>query len=279
MSAPRLRFDRNWPETTFDLLPPSQGHSIPVIAHIPHASTLIPARVRQEILVDDAELERELIRLTDWHTDDLFDWLGDRGVARFVNHLSRFVFDPERFLDDADEATAAHGMGVLYTHGTQGQRLRETDPGLRGARIDQLYQPYHGALDEAVGTMLTRFGSCTVIDCHSFPTEPLPVELDQARGRPDICIGTDDAHTPPQLADALETALQAQGYVVKRNTPYAGTFVPSGFYGRDSSVRSVMIEVRRGLYLDETTAERGVDYDDVKRALEQAVLSAGVLER
>ena len=61
------------------------------------------------------------MRLTDWHTDDLFGWLGDQGAARFVNRLSRFVVDPERFTDPDLEPTEAIGQGVVYTRTSDGR--------------------------------------------------------------------------------------------------------------------------------------------------------------
>jgi N-formylglutamate deformylase len=247
------------------------GPSVPVVAHVPHASTLIPGPIRAEVLLSDDELLAELLRLTDWHTDDLFAPLATHGITGFVNRLSRVVFDPERFLDDALEAMAAKGQGVVYWRGTEGQLLREPDPVLREQRIAALYRPYHAALDTLVVEMLEAFGGCTVLDCHSFPSLPLPSELDKTPGRPDICIGTDATHTPLALADAMTAAFEAEGFRVKRDSPFAGTFVPSGFYGRERRVRSVMVEVRRGLYIDEATAERLPGFDHVSAAIERAV--------
>jgi N-formylglutamate deformylase len=247
------------------------GPRVPVVAHVPHASTLIPGPVRAEILLPDDALRVELLRLTDWHTDDLFAPLTTHGVTSFVNRLSRLVFDPERFLDDALEPMAAQGQGVVYWRGTEGQLLREPDPMLRERRIAALYRPYHAALDALVDEMLEAYGGCTVLDCHSFPSVPLPSELDRAPGRPDICIGTDATHTPRALADAMTAAFAAEGFRVERDSPFAGTFVPSGAYGRERRVRSVMVEVRRGLYIDEATAERRPEFGSVSAAIERAV--------
>jgi len=264
------------PEAPFEIVAPT-GPRLPVVAHLPHASVRIPAQVRAEILVDDTELEAELVRLTDWYTDDLFAPLADHGATLFVNRLSRFVFDPERFLDESAEPTAARGQGVVYTHGTQGQRLRELSPELRERRIEELYRPYHAALDAVVAAQLSEFGEATVIDCHSFPSVPLPSELDQTPDRPDICIGSDAVHTPPELTEAIVGAFTAEGFGVGRDSPFAGTFVPSGFYGRDTRVRSVMIEVRRGLYIDEASAQRLPGFDDVRSAIGRALVASGAL--
>ena len=258
------------PDAAFRITPPD-GSRVPVVAHVPHSSVRIPAEVRAEITLADDDLADELLRLTDWHTAELFASLAHRGVTLFVNELSRFVFDPERFLDDAAEPMASRGQGVVYWRGTRGQELRAPDAELRERRIARLYRPYHAALDGLVAGMLADFGECTVIDCHSFPTVPLPSEIDQAPGRPDICIGTDPVHTPPDLIEAMVAAFSAEGFRVKLDSPFAGTFVPSGFYGMDARVRSVMIEVRRGLYIDEATTERLPSLATLSAAIERAL--------
>ena len=74
-----------------------------LIIHIPHASTHIPTR--DGFLVDGARIEKELLTLTDWHTDDLFVDAArdDHPVAA---GFSRIFCDVERFADDRLEVMA-----------------------------------------------------------------------------------------------------------------------------------------------------------------------------
>ena len=250
------------------------GAALPVVAHVPHASTTIPVDVRAELLISDDELADELLRLTDHFTDELFTGLSKLGATLFVNDLSRLVFDPERFLDDSAEPTATRGQGVVYWQGSRGQLIREASWAVRNRHVVERYGPYHAAFDALVAEALRAGGECLVLDCHSFPSVPLPSEIDQDPDRPDICIGTDELHTPVALADALEASFAAAGYVVRRNSPFAGTFVPSGYYGRDHRVRSVMIEVRRGLYMDEAAGTRLPSFSHVRDAITRAVSAA-----
>jgi len=252
----------------------SGGGTSPIIAHVPHSSSHITEGARPQFLLSDEELRREVIRLTDWHTDRLFSWVTKLGGSMFINTVPRVIFDPERFVDDDDEPMAAVGQGVVYTKSTQGELLREIDDAQRAGFISELYEPYHEALTTMVSSSLDKFGTCLIIDCHSFATEPLPSEPNQETPRPDICIGTDSFHTPPALAEALEQAFTAEGFVTKRDSPFSGTIVPLRFYGRDSRVESVMIEVRRGLYCDEATGEPNTDFDRVQSIVENAVGNA-----
>lgn len=257
------------PSPPFAIIEPTTARG-PIVAHVPHASTVIPPDIRAEILLDDA-LARELIRLTDWHTDELFAFMADLGAPLFVNCLSRLVFDPERFVDDADEPMAAVGQGVVYTRTTDGEPLRAIDDAERTRRIEAYFDPYHAAFTALVADTLDRFGRCLIVDCHSFATEPLPSEPDQAPHRPDICIGTDAFHTPPELAEALHGAMASEGLRVRLDSPFAGSLVPLSYNGRDDRVRSVMIEVRRGLYCDETTGARSASFGDIRASLARAI--------
>ena len=260
-------------EAAVEVLMPA-GPRAPVVVHVPHASVAIPDEVRAELSLADDELSVELLRLTDWYTDELFAGLRATGATLFVNRLSRLVFDPERFLDVAAEPMAARGQGVVYWQGSELQPIRELAPDLRWSRIRALYEPYHAALDAVVGQLLAEFDTCTVVDGHSFATEPLPSEIDQSPDRPDICIGSDERHTPIALAEALQAGFTAEGLRVARDMPFSGTFVPSGYYGTDGRVRSVMVEVRRGLYIDEATGERLPAFGDVAAMVARVVGAA-----
>ncbi|MGE5357489.1 MAG: N-formylglutamate amidohydrolase [Bacteroidales bacterium] len=78
-------------------------------------------------------------------------------------------------------------------------------------------------------------------------TAPLPYENEQRADRPDICLGTDDFHTPKWLADLARRLVEGEGWTVALNRPFAGALVPSPFHGHHRRVRALMIEVNRRL--------------------------------
>jgi N-formylglutamate amidohydrolase len=80
-----------------------------VILHIPHASTHIPSRAAY--LLSDEALEAEILRLTDWYTDDLFN---DGQDLQIVAKFSRLYCDVERFAYDDMEVMAPFGMGAFH---------------------------------------------------------------------------------------------------------------------------------------------------------------------
>jgi N-formylglutamate amidohydrolase len=234
-----------------------------MIFHLPHASMVIPAAVRKQFVLDDGQLAQELIRLTDTYTDELFEL---EGALRVRAGVSRLVVDVERFADDTEEPMAALGMGAVYTRTSEGKRLRRPPkPTQRQALMAAWYEPHHQELSTAVEKERNRKGNALIVDCHSFPSRPLPCDAEKSERRPQFCIGTDPYHTPTAMALAAADQLRYFGYSVDFDRPYQGALVPREFYRRDPMVHSIMIEVNRALYMDERTGRRLDRFDRVKR--------------
>lgn len=249
---------------------------IPLVLHVPHSSTYIPESVRQSFLLDTESLNRELLRMTDWYTDHLFSHVVEIGGAMFVNRTSRLVVDPERFRRDADEVMASRGMGVIYTHTSDGLPLRlPLTEGERERLLISRYTHYAQALTRLVRETVRVHGRCLILDGHSYSSQALPYELDQAAVRPAICIGTDWFHTPSRLVDDLVNFCQSHGFECHQNTPFSGTYVPSQLFHRDARVASLMLEIRRDLYMDEQTGHRSDTFMDVWRLIDKLIELAG----
>jgi N-formylglutamate amidohydrolase len=239
---------------------------IPIVLHIPHASRLIPAEERAAFVLDDAALERELTAMTDAWTDELIEMSEMHKVRRVVAPVSRLVCDVERFRDDAEETMAERGMGAVYTHTSDGRPLRQVTPTDRERILRTYYDPHHAALTKAVDDALAEAGACLIIDVHSFPSKPLPYELDQSPDRPEICIGFDDFHGW-FFAEAWRDACSAARFRGAANRPFSGSIVPFKHWRHNQGVLSVMIEVRRDLYMDEETGQKLECFAEVGRRL------------
>lgn len=227
-----------------------------VIFHVPHDSTDIPADVRNQFTLDDQELKNEILNMTDHFTARLFcSDIAPQNIVRAS--VSRLVVDVERFVEDSAEPMSGKGMGVIYTQTSDGRPLRRPiSPNERRLLLERYYIPHHQSLEQRVDEKLGRYGKCLVLDCHSFPSAALPYEGSEAGStRPDICIGTDGFHTPPQLAEGLLMGFSALGFRVALNDPFAGALVPISRYQKDNRVRAVMIEINRNLYMDEASGE------------------------
>ena len=225
------------------------------VLHIPHHSTVIPSDIRPTLLLTDVELALEILTMTDHDTADLFNLGVD--ARRIIHPVSRLVLDPERFVDDSQEVMASRGVGVIYTQTSTQKALRVVPSAdVRQQLIERYYIPHHTTLTNAVDESLVEHGFCLLIDCPSFPAHPLWFDLDQSPARPQICIGTDEFHTPQGLLEFVGHQFQAQGFSVKVNQPYSGTIVPSKHYRVTGSVWSLMIEINRAVYMDEQSGQQ-----------------------
>ena len=256
----------------------------PLVIHVPHASTAVPADVRGQFVLSDAELERELLLMTDRYVDELFALPAAEAIT--VRHeVSRLVLDPERFEDDADEPMARVGMGAVYTATHEGdpERLplrRPLGDDERAALMAGYYRPHHARLERAVEDALRARGRCLIVDAHSYPDWPLtyekliwPEEDPGWKHRPAVCLGSDALHTPLWLQYAAYEAFAARFGSVVFNRPFAGTIVPLRYRGRDRRIASIMVEVRRDQYMDEETGEKLPGFDDVAASVREAVRS------
>ncbi len=215
-----------------------------LILHIPHSSTYLPESF---YVLEDVSLDQEFQRMTDWFTDELFDF---EEATKLVFPYSRLYCDVERFREDRDEPMASKGMGVCYTSTSFGTKLREVSREEKEFIKATIYDKHHKNLTALVDEALEVHETVLIIDCHSFPNEFL-AQHKKSDKRPDICIGTDDFHTPSELIEYLRNCFEKEGLSVEINEPFCGTMVPLNHYHKDRRVKSVMIEVNRKLYLNE----------------------------
>ena len=233
-----------------------------ILIHVPHASTHIPAEYLPSYLAPD--LHEEILCMTDWYCDDLFEC----GQEMVVFPYSRLLCDVERFVVDSMEAMSRVGMGMAYTRCANGATLRHVPPELRAAIYSKFYNPHHAQLTESTEQKLAKYGRCLLVDGHSFHPTPLPYEFDQSPDRPDFCIGTDTFHTSSEQARFSVEFFCSRGYTVARNRPFSGTLVPMQFYHNDARVQSIMLEINRKLYMNDQ-AEKTAQYPKIKQLISE----------
>ena len=233
-----------------------------LILHIPHSSDKIPFDTGY--VVDRKVLDQEIIKLTDWYTDDLF--LFEDSIIVKAD-FSRIFCDTERFSDDSQEVMAKYGMGVLYEKSDDGSVIREINTKLREDILNNYYWPHHEKLNQAVEEQLESNKKALIVDCHSFPSSPLIRDLNQEKNRPDFNIGTDSFHTPDYLIEKSKEFFKNKGYTLGVDWPYSGSIVPLKHYHRSKNVESIMLEINRALYLNEPGNQKSSNYIKVKETV------------
>lgn len=182
-------------------------------------------------------------------------------VARAYIDLNRAEseMDPHMFEDPAPSWFSQRsprvdaGLGCIPRvafNGTPiyGARLRRDEA---ERRLEQVYRPYHRALEALLKRAQAMFGQAWLIDCHSMPTE-----TEGSARSPDIVIGDRFGASCGQgLADLVESLFRARGYTTARNTPYAGGYATLAHGTPGFGRHALQIEIRRRLYLDEANVE------------------------
>ena len=239
-----------------------------VLIHIPHSSYHIPPEYKSLFFLKGDDLFQEQVKMTDSYTNELFDI---RGVQKIVFPISRLVCDVERFRNEEDEEMTKQGMWVCYTKTSDGKPLKRVDDEHKQEILNLYYDKHHLYFEELVEQTLKEHTQCLIIDAHSFSSVPLPYELHSQNYRPDICIGTDNFHTPDWICEYFYNAFSKLGYKVAINNPFCGTIVPLKYYGKNKKVSSVMLEINRSLYMDENTGEKTKKFTKIKKDILKVV--------
>lgn len=233
-----------------------------LILHIPHSSLTVP--LKDGYLVGDDVLEQEQLILTDWYTDNLFQF--EAGIP-IIADFSRIFCDVERFSDDSLEIMSKEGMGVLYERRDNGDILREINKPLREKILNDFYFVHHKRLTSEVNKQLKENGRALIIDCHSYPDKPMKRDLIKNPTRPDYNIGTDKFHTSDDLKNKAKQFFDERKLSLGIDTPYAGSIVPTEYYQKEKRVQSIMLEINRKLYLKDGTNLKSEKYQEVKQTV------------
>jgi N-formylglutamate amidohydrolase len=263
--------------------------TLPLVLSSPHSGEDYPAD-----FIAASRLDRMTLRRSeDSFVDELFAAAPSLGAPLIRALFPRAYVDPNREPWELDPAMfedelpsyantasprVAAGLGTIarvVANGEEiyGGKLRFADA---KARVERCYQPYHAALSAAVTATYRRFGRCLLLDCHSMPSIGGPQERDAGRDRVDFVLGDCFASAcAPSIVERVERVLKDQGFVVARNTPYAGGYVTQ-HYGRPSTgVHALQIEINRALYMDEALLARGPGFPRLAETMTGLVREIG----
>ena len=237
----------------------------PLVFASPHSGRRYP----DDMLAATALDAHALRRSEDALVDDLIGPAPGLGAALISAHYARayidlnreaFELDPGMFADELPEfakartARVAAGLGAIARVVSEGQEIYARKLTFAEARwrIEGAHRPYHAALERLIAEAQTAHGFAILIDWHSMPAAAAKAG---GRDRPcDIVLGDRfGAACAGVLTLRVERELEAMGYRVARNTPYAGGYTTE-HYGRPARrTHALQIEINRALYLDEAT--------------------------
>lgn len=272
----------------FEVIEPVRVTS-PLVFSSPHSGNIYPRRFLESARLGEAVLRRS----EDAFVDELFGQAAALGAplirARFPRaylDLNRepYELDPRMFegrlppFANTRSLRVAGGLGTIARVAGQAQEIYARRLPVEEAieRIERLYKPFHASLLSLLERAQRTFGIAVLIDCHSMPSAlsrsaQLPWLEGPQLQKPDFVLGDRfGASCAAEFVDAVESALRALGYAVKRNKPYAGGYITE-HYGDPANERHAMqIEVSRALYMDEKAVCKNERFGLVASALAKA---------
>ena len=263
----------------FEIIEPEHWRG-PVLFNSPHSGRVYPRQFLQTSRLDLSTLRRS----EDSFVDDLAMGVVARGYPLMRAHFPRcyvdvnrepYELDPRMFDGRLPSFANTRSMGVAGGLGTvarvvgdaqeiYGQRI-PVDDAIR--RIEGLYKPYHRALRRLFTRVHRDFGAAVLIDCHSMPST---AGSRDERPRADVVLGDRyGTSCVAAVAEAIESTLRAQGYLVSRNKPYAGGFITEHYGNPAAGLHAIQLELNRALYMDERRFERSPSFRRLAADLEK----------
>jgi len=192
-------------------------------------------------MAKDKDVLEAIEKYTDHRTNELFHY---NEAERVEYGYSRVFCDVEKL--EVNEPMEVLGLGILYEVSNKSRKHPE--------KALATYKEHHKKLLETTKKQKEMFDKVIIIDCHSFSNEQA-VEQGFSSDIPDICLGTDETHTSPELLRLCKEHFEKDGYSIGINIPFSGTIIPLELYG-DETILSIMIELNKAVYADNEGFEK-----------------------
>ena len=258
-----------------------QVQPVALVCDSPHSGTDYPEDFRHA--VPRAQLRRG----EDTHVEALWEAVPAVGGSLLAAHFPRTYVDCNRTEDDLDptlfdapwpqplnpgEKTRL-GYGLVWRNLDANTPIydRRLSVAEVQSRLERCYRPYHAALSNCIEDTAARFGAVWHLNLHSMPNDAYErLQIRSPHPLADFVLGDRDGTTcEPAFVDLVERELRARGYTVARNDPYKGVQLIARIGQPARRRHSLQIEIRRPVYMDETTRERHGGFAAVQRDLAQ----------
>ena len=262
----------------------------PLVFASPHSGRIYPEDMMSAAALDAVSIRRS----EDAFVDDLIGAAPEHGAALIVASFARayidlnrepFELDPSMFADELPEfarsrtARVAAGLGAIARVVSEGQEIyrRKLTFAEASQRIERAHRPYHAALTDLIAEARAAHGFAILVDWHS-----MPAAAARAGGRDrtcDVVLGDRfGAACAGVLPTRIERGLEAMGYRVARNTPYAGGYITEHYGKPHTRVHAIQVEISRALYLDEATMTPTSGFARLKTHIDEVTRSLAVAD-
>jgi len=218
----------------------------PLLVSMPHTGTHVP-----EWLAPRLTRAAKALPDTDWHLEQLYNFVDELGASVLVATHSRYVVDVNRPPDNANLYPGQDTTGVVPvdTFDKAPLYLRGFEPSEAEvrSRIEQYWKPYHAKLSEELKNLKAQHGRALLWDAHSI----LSVVPRFFQGKlPDFNLGTADGTSCGQgLGEALFA--KVAGYTKVLNGRFKGGYITRTYGDPTTGVHAVQLELSEAVYTEE----------------------------
>ena len=256
--------------------PPEQA--IPFIFNSPHSGNYYP-----KSFLEASQLDSQSIRQSeDAYVDYLFSDVLKSGATLVRANFPRayldvnrepYELDPKMFCNklpsyiNCNSLKVAGGIGTIARIVGKSQEIYSHPLDVNEVlhRIENLYKPYHQALQNTIEKIHDKFGYVILIDCHSMPTRYWD---NKNIFRPDLILGDRfGSSCPKNLTDSAEKIFHSLSYSVGRNKPFAGGYITEKYGQPELGYFTIQIELSRKLYMNESNFSLIANSEKVKNDL------------
>ncbi len=223
--------------------------ALPLLVSMPHVGVHIPPDIAATMT--DAALT---LPDTDWHLEQLYDFLEARGASVLIATHSRYVVDLNRPMDNTNLYPGQDTTGLCPIDTFHKEPLYRAgllpDEAAIGQRCAQYWSPYHAALHEELQRMRNEHGIAMLWDAHSI-CSVVPRFFE---GRlPDFNIGTANGTScGAGLAERLlAAAASAPQYSVALNGRFKGGHITRRYGQPAANIHAVQLELSQITYMEE----------------------------
>ena len=221
----------------------------PLIVSMPHAGTFVPHSVGWRF-ADVAALRPD----TDWHMPRLYDFLDEIGATTIVANYSRYVVDVNRppggenLYPGRDTPRLCpidtFDCRPLYRAGA------EPGPAEIETRVNNIWKPYHAAIEREIARVKGVHGVAILWDAHSIISHAPRLFEGKLT---DLNLGTaDDAACDPALSRRLLQSLQGhKPFTSILNGRFKGGHITRRHGRPQDGVHAVQLEMSQCLYMEE----------------------------
>lgn len=265
----------------------TENPQFPIVLSSPHSGCDFP----KEFLEASCLSIEELRASEDCFVTEIVKAASDAGIPLLSMNIPRTFVDVNRDKIELDETMfydapqvagglgsrrCRVGLGVIHRIVAQNKNIYsgKISYGEAMERLAKVYDPYHKRLKQLVDRVTRKFGYCLLVDCHSMPSkicnimnESKPVEF---------CLCTlFDESCPTRMSERLSHSLEADGYRVEFNRPYAGAFITFNYCQPRKNIYTLQLEVNRSLYMSENVYKKNTQFQKVSSDICAAILDLG----